>query len=328
MFAFKQIIKSIGGSAFKALLEKTAGYQDVCVVLMYHRVVERLPEEPYDRDLCVTGDTFDMHMDLLSRLFTVVPIEEVARSRPVGRTCAITFDDGWLDNYQVAYPILKKYQIPATIFLPTAMIGTDQWFWFETIWDLASKSVLAQKQGRFIRYFQAHAASWREANLTSLSVLLLIGCLKSQNAVELEQLINDAYKVLNLEPPQERILFNWQEAVEMGLNGITFGSHGVNHRILPTLNYQEKKEEIQGSLDTLQEHDLPIARIFCYPNGNWDEDCLNILSDCDYLGAVTTQAGNVKHDTSSFLLNRIGIHEDVSNSPALFSYRLWQGIHG
>ena len=324
MFVIKKLIKSAGGAAFRFFLEKTTVFQNVCIVLMYHRVVEQLPEEPYDRDLCVTGDTFDMHIDLLSRLFTVVPIEQIAHSLPGGRVCAITFDDGWLDNYQVAYPILKKYQVPATIFLPAAMIGTEQWFWFEAIWDLACKSIIAQRQDKLVSYFQDHAPSWKEESLTSSSVLQLIDCLKLKNATELEQLTQDAYKVLDITPPKNRILINWQEAEEMGQNGITFGSHGLHHRILPTLNYQEKEEEINRSFNVLQEHYIPIARVFCYPNGDWDHDCLKILSDSDYLGAVTTQGGQIGQDTESFLLNRIGIHEDVSSSPSLFFYRFYQ----
>ena len=324
MLEIKQLIKRAGGAAFRLLLEKTAVFQNVCIVLMYHRVVEQLPLEPYDRDLCVTRGTFDMHIDLLRQLFTVVPIEQIARSRPGGRICAITFDDGWLDNYQVAYPILKKYQVPATIFLPAAIIGTAEWFWFEAMWDLACKSVTHQRQDRLVSYFQGHTPSWREESLTSSSVLRLIGCLKLENATTLERLVQDAYKVLDITPPKDRILFNWQEAAEMGKNGITFGSHGLNHRILPTLNYQEKAEEINCSFSVLQEHDIPIARVFCYPNGDWDDDCLEILSDSDYLGAVTTQAGRIGLATGSFLLNRIGIHEDVSSSPSLFSYRLYQ----
>ena len=320
----KIIIKSAGGAAFRFLLENTAVFQNVCVVLMYHRVVERLPSEPYDRDMCVTGDTFNMHINLLRRLFTVVPIEQIAQSRPAGRVCAITFDDGWLDNYQVAYPILKKYRVPATIFLPAVMIGTYQWFWFEAIWDLVRQCVVVQRQDRLVSYFQEHAPSWRADSLTSSSVLQLIGCLKLGNAAALEQLMRDAYHVLELTTSTDRILINWQEVAEMGKNGITFGSHGLNHRILPTLNNQEKEDEIKHSFNMLTEHDISVARVFCYPNGDWDDDCLNILSASDYLGAVTTQAGRIKQDTTPFLLNRIGIHEDISCSPSLFSYRLYQ----
>jgi len=274
--------------------------------------------------MCVTGDTFNMHINLLRRLFTVVPIEQIAQSRPAGRVCAITFDDGWLDNYQVAYPILKKYRVPATIFLPAAMIGTYQWFWFEAIWDLVRKCVVGQRQDRLVSYFQEHAPSWRADSLTSSSVLQLIGCLKLGNAAALEQLMRDAYHVLELTTSTDRILINWQEIAEMGKNGITFGSHGLNHRILPTLNNQEKEDEIKHSFNMLTEHDISVARVFCYPNGDWDDDCLNILSASDYLGAVTTQAGRIKQDTTPFLLNRIGIHQDISCSPSLFSYRLYQ----
>ena len=323
-FGIKKLIKSAGGSAFRLLLERAIAFENVCFVLMYHRVVEQLPQNPYDRDLCVTRDTFAMHMDLLSQWFTVVPIEEITQSRPDGRVCAITFDDGWLDNYQVAYPILKSYQLPATIFLPAAMIGTNLWFWFEAIWDLVRKSDVDQRKHRLASYFQDHVPAWRAGNISTATVLQLIDCLKLNNAAALEQLILNAYHVLELPPPVDRILFNWQEAAEMGKNGITFGSHGLNHRILPTLNYKDKEEEVNNSFNILMRHDIPISKVFCYPNGDWDEDCLELLSTSEYLGAVTTQIGMIKNDASPFLLNRIGIHEDVSSSPSLFFYRLYQ----
>jgi len=320
----KRITKRAGGTGFRFIMENTSVFHNECIVFMYHRVVKRMPTGLYDSGLCVTAQTFEMHMDLLTKLFTMVPLEDIAKSKPAGRVCAITFDDGWLDNFEVAYPILKKYQVPATIFLPTAMIGTKQWFWFELIWDLARKSVIAQKQDQLVSYFQTHVPAWREMRVTVAGILQLIQCLKTKTATALEQQVQDAFHLLNLHLPTDRILINWEEAAEMGNNGITFGSHGLNHRILPSLGVKEKKEEIMDSFKVLRGHDIPFARVFCYPNGDWDEDCLKILSDSGYLGAVTTRTGSIQHDTTLFLMNRLGVHEDISDTPSLFSYRLFQ----
>ena len=106
MFAVKRIVKQAGGLSFYLFLRHACVLEDVRIILMYHRVLDELPPSPYDRDLCVTRDTFEMHLNLLGQLFTLVSLEDLVCSCRKGRICAITFDDGWLDNYQVAFPIL------------------------------------------------------------------------------------------------------------------------------------------------------------------------------------------------------------------------------
>ncbi len=326
MFAVKKLIKKAGGLSFHILLQNTRAFKDIRIILMYHRVVDKLPPSPYDMDLCVTRDTFEMHLNLLGELFTLVSLEDLVCSNRTGRICAITFDDGWLDNYQVAFPILKKYRLPATIFLPVSMIGTHQWFWFEAIWDLAHQAITFGKQKEFIRHFSLITSCWKAETLTEQNLLELIRCLKELEASSMGKIMQDAFEDLDVRLPTKRILFNWKEAAEMGSNGITFGPHGLHHRILPTLTYKEKREEITESLRILLEKGIPVVKTFCYPNGDWDDECLIILSKFGYLGAVTTRLGNIKSQTSPFLLNRIGIHEDISNSPSLFWFRIFQAI--
>ena len=326
MFAVKRLVKQAGGLSFRLFLRHARVLEDVSIILMYHRVLDELPPSPYDRDLCVTRDTFEMHLNLLGELFNLVPLEDLVYSDRKGRICAITFDDGWLDNYKVAFPILKKYRVPATIFLPVSMIGTCQWFWFEAIWDLAHQAITLDKQRKFIHYFSQMTSCWKAGSLTEQDLLELISCLKQLEASSMDKIMLDAYKELDVHPPTKRILFNWEEAAEMGSCGITFGSHGLRHLILSTLTYQKKVEEISESLKILSEKDIPVVKVLCYPNGDWDDDCLTILSELGYIGAVITRPGNITSQTSPFLLNRIGIHEDISNSPSLFWFRIFQAI--
>jgi hypothetical protein len=107
-------------------------------ILAYHRV---LSEKALGRDyfiqpgMYVRNDVFEKQMQFLTENFQIISLMELLNHWAEGtwdhgkRYCVITLDDGWLDNYVYAYPILRKYQIPATIFLPTALIGTNQWLW-------------------------------------------------------------------------------------------------------------------------------------------------------------------------------------------------------
>ena len=109
------------------------------IVLAYHRVVEK-----WDRTLdysqpgmVVTADTFVRQLHFLKKHFEIVPLSSPINSKfeirnskcPDRPLCVITFDDGWRDNYEIAFPILRQHGLPATIFLTTDFIGTNRAFW-------------------------------------------------------------------------------------------------------------------------------------------------------------------------------------------------------
>ena len=105
------------------------------LILMYHRILIKETDVPaIQPGMYVLAETFKLHLDLLSNHFKICPLSslkdfflfEKYKRKPI---CFITFDDGWLDFYEVAYPILKKYGAHATVFLPTGFIGTKKWFW-------------------------------------------------------------------------------------------------------------------------------------------------------------------------------------------------------
>lgn len=107
-------------------LLRSRGQRNIAVVLMYHRVSDD-GEKP---DITVSTGNFERHMSYLTENFKVVPVDEVVDGYINGRKweqdiAAVTFDDGFKDNYTDAYPILKRYRIPATIFVVTDYIGSD-----------------------------------------------------------------------------------------------------------------------------------------------------------------------------------------------------------
>jgi hypothetical protein len=106
------------------------------LVLTYHRVLPdghpaRATEQP---GMLVTPELLAMHVDVLRRHFTPVHLDDWLRASragkpPPGRCVAITFDDGWRDNHDHAFPVLQAARMPATIFLVTDMVGSDDRFW-------------------------------------------------------------------------------------------------------------------------------------------------------------------------------------------------------
>ena len=103
-------------------------------ILMYHRIID--PKDSnfiLDPGMFVTPHTFEKHLRFLVNKHTIISIEEYVANfhRPeLMKNCyVLTFDDGWIDFYDNAFPILKKYNLPACVFLPTSYIGTNNLMW-------------------------------------------------------------------------------------------------------------------------------------------------------------------------------------------------------
>jgi hypothetical protein len=108
------------------------------VVLNYHRIGEATGQ-PWDRTLWnVDADTFDVQLATLARDAEVVAPEDVlryARESSRGRRVLVTFDDGYRDNYEIAFPLLRRHGLPATFFPATGFIdGARPAWWDELAW--------------------------------------------------------------------------------------------------------------------------------------------------------------------------------------------------
>lgn len=326
MTPYKKITKIAGGRIAKAALNAVDGFAGTGIILMYHRVVDDAKAGGSDPALYVTRSTLDMHLNELSSVFDIVPLSSILETKPGKRMCAITFDDGWLDNYEVAMPVLQRYKAPATVFIPVSLIGGADGFWFQELWNLSLSVRKSGLEGRFSGHFKKVSGQWKGQGAGQDDVLGLIASLKELPASELNRVIEEAYEGIGIERSRERYILDWNEVRKMGGNGITFGSHGMNHFILTSVSSEIKKAEITGSLNALREQNVALTPFLSYPNGNWDDECVKFAKEAGYSGAVTTRLGVNKGGCPPFLLNRIGLHDDISSTPSLLWFRLLQAL--
>ena len=114
-------------------------YKQCAIILMYHRVLPSLLAESnfVQPGMYVTIEIFYRHAALLKERFEVISLVELLARLYAGKSvagcCAITFDDGWRDNFIHAFDVLQKFQLPSTVFLASAFIGTDKCFWPELL---------------------------------------------------------------------------------------------------------------------------------------------------------------------------------------------------
>jgi peptidoglycan/xylan/chitin deacetylase (PgdA/CDA1 family) len=323
----KELIKTIAGFSFKNLFTALPLRKDLRLIFMYHRVVEKLPDGLHDPALFVTANTLEMHIREIARQFEIVPIDDIISGSGAGkRLCAFTFDDGWHDNYDCAFAVLKKYRVPATIFIPVNMISLRQTFWFQNLWELASRVVLLDHGELFIDYFRSHTPSWHRTGMGLEQIYDLADELKKLPAEELDAIVLKGYERLGIQPSTTDTIMNWEHVREMGRSGITFGSHGLHHNILTQLAYQSKYEEVVKSLNVLHHADVAVAPFFSYPNGNWDSEAVSLVKQAGYKGAVTTELGFNALSTNPYLLKRVALHEDISHTPSLLWFRTFQAL--
>lgn len=316
-----KIKKTFIGSIFKNSFIRFSN--TIQIIIMYHRVVDKMPGNLHDPYLFVTSDTLKMHVTELKKFFAVVPLGELLSSGNVDkRLCVLTFDDGWNDNYDIAYPVLYENKVPATIFLPVADIGTAHWFWFEHIFFLANAMQSShERQQAFIVHLKNAVPQWKPEALNIPSVLEVNEMIKKLPSHSVDELILTAYEKFKIEPSSERIVVDWEQVSEMGRNGISFGSHGLQHDILPLLDSRSKREAIFESLVVLRDSTASSVPFFSYPNGNWDPECVGFLKSAGYRGAATTMNGCVEK-VNPYLLNRIGCSEISSNTANLFWFQI------
>ena len=134
------------GMAMLIYLLKIRNQRNRYRILVYHRVNDqRHVDNPVAKSMSVRVAHFERQMKFLNKYFNVMSVDCLAdvleQKKPLPkRALAITFDDGYRDNYMYAFPLLKKYQFPATIFLTTGMIGTQKGLWWDHLQQIISKS--------------------------------------------------------------------------------------------------------------------------------------------------------------------------------------------
>ena len=313
-------------------------------VLMYHRILNpELNSYPLQPGMYVTPDTFEQQMRYLKEEANVVPLDELAQNIAQGnyiepRTVAITFDDGWNDIYQHAWPILRYYKLPATVFLVTSFIGSNETLWGDKV---ALALISLRKQKHYLHSIKARVQEIHTSGRSITDELLqLLHQQEDEHLVEQLDSIIENLKTLSLQDRKNvvstlthlakeftdmkrpRSFLNWEEVREMAEGGIIFGSHTHKHYPLTELAEVQINDELHNSYQTLREHGITASQVFCYPGGSYNDKTQQALAKRQIRFALTVEKVP-DLDAFPLLLSRISLHEDISSTIPLFASRVW-----
>jgi peptidoglycan/xylan/chitin deacetylase (PgdA/CDA1 family) len=274
-------------------------WPEALTVVNYHRIedVTRPGIDSFKPNISASPEAFNWQMAYLKRWFSAISIEELVawledREPLPPNPALITFDDGYLDNYVHAYPVLRQHNLPALIFLTSGHIGTDKPFY----WDMAAYCF--KHTGRESVHFpDGSEVSWETEEQKEEVNRSLTEALKRLPQEQKEQWAARLPEQLGVSIPQghfKRLMLNWELVREMHAGGIRFGGHTISHPILTRVSAERARQEIAGCKEQIERELGAPALSFAYPNGmqgDWNAEMEGLLKEAGYRAAFTLLSG-------------------------------------
>jgi peptidoglycan/xylan/chitin deacetylase (PgdA/CDA1 family) len=251
---------------------------------------------------------FEELMRIVARAFHVLPLREAVDRLANGdlppRAMTITFDDGYADNHDLALPILRRLQLPATVFVSTAFLNGGR-MWNDTVIECLRRS----------RSERIDLEDWG------------LPAMRCVTAAERRQIIDRLLPLLKYRLPKQRepmlqrlqalcghpelptdLMMTSAQVCALPRSGIDIGAHTVNHPILKTLPDDVARDEISDGRAQLQQLLDDSVDLFAYPNGcpgrDYDQRHVDMVRDLGFRAAMSTQAGVAKLGDDPFNLPR------------------------
>lgn len=285
------------------------------LILTYHRFSAH--EEP-DK---TSAQAFAEHLEYLTQHYRILPLSEIADCLATGRTlppstAAITIDDGYRDFYDVAFPLLLKQRVPATIYVATDFVDQKSWLWTDKLRFLTARTpaseVVAVLKGRTQRFTLTDRLSRLRAADKINSILKTLP--NDQKEDTIKRIAATLDVLVPPLPPPEFGALNWAQARELDAEGIEIGSHTVTHPILPNVLDDETLQfELATSKTRLEEMLGRQIPLFCYPNGRSDARVQRATASAGYRCAVTNLSGMNTAHTPLLALRRICPQPDLAH---------------
>jgi peptidoglycan/xylan/chitin deacetylase (PgdA/CDA1 family) len=283
---------------------------------MYHRVAN-LAGDPLS--LAVSIDHFAQQLEYLARacqpMHLVELIDGLRLRKLPRRAVAITFDDGYSDNYRNAYPLLASAHIPATIFVASNWVDADREFWWD---DLERTLLLPEDLPSCLRLsIRGQEFQWQ------------LGSPEDR-----QPMYNSIYGMLKPLPPEERQavlhqLYGWSGASSTGRNDylaltraelielsggglVEIGGHTRNHPQLSALTADQQAAEILAGKQHLEELTGRSIRVFAYPYGqtpDYASETVATVRSVGFGAALTTTSGYVTPGDDLFRLRRCAVFD-------------------
>ena len=290
---------------FALLLHCTCGFDLInkmmparLIVLSYHRLkpVDREFRPIYDDDVFgPTASAFEKQLRWLKKHTHIISETELVECLGTGRfspklNLLITFDDGYIGNYSIAFPILQRLGIPAIFFIPTEMITRRFLGW----WDIAAFLIKNSRKNKFV-------FGGREIDLeqgTRAAIQCIHDSMRLMNPLDSAQCIESLSKMCGVDVPdhaeQGKELMTWSQICEMSASGMAIGSHTHTHPVLSSLSRADQKIEMLTSRSIIESITGSKVRSVAYPIGGYrhfTKETMTIAKESGYSAGFSFNTG-------------------------------------
>jgi peptidoglycan/xylan/chitin deacetylase (PgdA/CDA1 family) len=302
-------VNSPASSKVLGVLERVnERFPNLLRVLTYHRIEETNSDPSAYHRVTVTPEKFDRQMQFLGAHYRVLSMADLLeanldRRRLPPSAVIVTFDDAYKDFATYAWPILKKYHIPVTLFVPTAFPDhPERVFWWDRI----------------------HYAIFENKNLSKLNTDF--GCLGLKTDMERKHAFDRIRETVKSLPhkeamdwvdeicsqlsalPKKNHILGWDDLRRLATAGVTLGAHTRNHPMMDRISIEVTDEEIEGSLMDLKRETGASLPIFAYPGGQVTDGIEERLRRMGIMVAFSTNRGvNDLKRVNWMRLNRINV---------------------
>lgn len=282
-------------------------------ILMYHRFARG------ERWRCMDVSIFERQMGYLRRHFSIAGMDDIAchlsdgRSLP-DRTVVVTVDDAFEDFYTLALPVLRRYAIPATLYVPTDFVDRKEILWPDRIYGLLLKT---KAQYTLVPNREGHLSLRALATLNDRRAVweALADFWIERSAAERNAAIAELALQLGVESevqlPCDQPM-SWEQIQIAADAGITIGSHTCSHVPLARESYEAQLAEARDSKRRIEAMIGRPVRHYCYPHGravDYDERSVRSARDAGYETAVAAYADD-RPLLSRYDIRRFGIAAD------------------
>ena len=298
-----------GASALDDLLKRTAARPSLergGLIFMFHAVAER----PSPFRLQVSREELERFCRVVAESYDVLPLAELESRRRSGtlpaRAVAITFDDGYADNHDVAWPVLKEHGLPASVFVTTGTVGGERLLWFHRvayIFETTRPEELPVSVGPWT--FTLDTDGERVS-----TVARVCGDLKKMPAARREELIAELGEALGVTDfsPLAREMLTWDQLRAMDAGGFSVEAHTVTHPILGAEPIEVAAREIAESREVLCEKLGRKVDLFAYPNGKSEDmtdDVVRAVERAGFRAAFTAEFGAASPSQDPYKVPRV-----------------------
>jgi peptidoglycan/xylan/chitin deacetylase (PgdA/CDA1 family) len=249
------------------VLRNTPVWQGI-LVLNYHRIGNPTAS-PFDRDVfSARQEAFEHQIAFLKRNYDIIAPSEIAavRARGRGRYVMVTFDDGYRDNYELAFPVLKAHGVRASFFICTGFIDQPRIAWWDEIaWMIRTSEAAALPAGEWFnaetplesgdRTEAVRSALKRFKELAGDRTAGFLDFLRTATGREVGEIGADLW-------------MNWGMVRGLHDAGMTIGAHTVSHQLLGRLPEAQQEREIVESRDRIATEIGKAPTAFAYPVGS------------------------------------------------------------